>query len=238
MALHRALVTQHLENVSREALERYQDIVRAHIRNRQGIYALYRRGKLYYVGLASDLRGRLKSHLRDKHGASWDRFGVYLTIGDEHMRELESLILRIVKPAGNKVKGKFAKSENLLPKVRKDLRRRRHEEEERLLGSRTQGTAESQGTRKSESARVTASGRRPVLAAYIQRPLRIVAKYKRKTYRARVRRDGSISLGGRLYNSPSIAGSAVVKRSCNGWTFWSYERSPGDWVRLETLRER
>jgi len=23
---------------------------------------------------------------------------------------------------------------------------------------------------------------------------------------------------------------------CNGWKFWNYERAPGDWVRLRTLR--
>jgi restriction endonuclease S subunit len=33
-------------------------------------YALFRRGKLYYVGLASDLRGRLRTHVKDHHGAS------------------------------------------------------------------------------------------------------------------------------------------------------------------------
>jgi hypothetical protein len=38
------------------------------------------------------------------------------------------------------------------------------------------------------------------------------------------------------YNSPSLAGAAVVKRSCNGWTFWKYERAPGDWVLLDVLR--
>jgi len=73
------------------------------------VYALYKRSKLYYVGLAKDL----KAHLNDRHGQSWDRFSVYLTIGDEHLKELESLILRIVKPKGNKVKGKFAKSQDL-----------------------------------------------------------------------------------------------------------------------------
>jgi hypothetical protein len=238
MTAQRALVTQHLENVSREALEQYQDIIRAHIRNRQGIYALYRRGKLYYVGLASDLRSRPKAHVRDKHGESWDRFSVYLTIGDEHMRELEALILRIVKPLGNKVKGQFAKSESLLPRVRRDLRRRREEEETRLLGSRPWKGRRERGTDGSQMTTSKPTGRRPVLAAFIQRPTKLVARYKRKTYRARVRRDGSISLAGRVYNSPSLAGSAVVKRSCNGWTFWSYERSPGDWVPLEELRRR
>jgi hypothetical protein len=50
------IVCQHLEYISREALERYQDIIRQYIRGRHGIYALYRKGKLQYVGLASKIR--------------------------------------------------------------------------------------------------------------------------------------------------------------------------------------
>jgi hypothetical protein len=38
MARNSALVCQHLENVSREVLEEYQDIVRQYIRRRNGIY--------------------------------------------------------------------------------------------------------------------------------------------------------------------------------------------------------
>ena len=92
------LVCQHLENISREALERNPEIIYQYVRGRQGVYALYRRGKLYYVGLATNLRKRLKHHLKDRHGHSWDRFSVYLTIGDHHLRELEALILRTVRP--------------------------------------------------------------------------------------------------------------------------------------------
>lgn len=62
------LVTQHLERISREALEEYQDIVKKFVRGRQGVYALYRGEKLYYVGLASNLRNRLRHHLKDRQG--------------------------------------------------------------------------------------------------------------------------------------------------------------------------
>jgi hypothetical protein len=41
------LVSQHLENIFREALEKYQGIIRRYVRGRQGVYALYRRGKLH-----------------------------------------------------------------------------------------------------------------------------------------------------------------------------------------------
>ncbi len=236
MARQRALVTQHLENIGRGALERYQDIVRAYIRRRPGIYALYRKDKLYYVGLARDLRVRLKSHLRDRHGTSWERFSVYLTIGDEHMRELESLVLRIVKPTGNAVKGKFGKSENLLPRLRRDVRRRLAEEQARLLGQRSRlAKFSDRGNGRSAEA---SGDPKPVLASYADRPRKLLAVFKGKKYRARVLRDGRIRYGGRTFTSPSQAASAVARHSCNGWWLWKYERSPGDWVRLRNLRLR
>ena len=74
------LVCQHLEHISRDALETYQRIIKSFVKGRHGIYALYKKDKLYYVGLASNLRNRLKHHLRDRHANRWDRFSVYLTI--------------------------------------------------------------------------------------------------------------------------------------------------------------
>ena len=123
MARHSQLVCRHLENVSRQALAKYQHVIRQYVRNCPGVYALYRRGKLYYVGLASNLPTRLGHHLKDRHSQSWDRFSVYLTIGDTHLRELESLVLRIVKTKGNKQKGKFIKSEDLRPHFTRDAKR-------------------------------------------------------------------------------------------------------------------
>jgi hypothetical protein len=76
MAKRTQLVCQHLENISRDALEKYLPIVRRYVVRRQGVYALYRRGKLYYVGLASDLRWRLNAHLKDRLAPHWDRFRV------------------------------------------------------------------------------------------------------------------------------------------------------------------
>ena len=115
------LVCQFLERTSGKLLEKYGPLIRTYVRRRHGVYALYSRDRLYYVGLANNLRNRLKIHLRDRHAGKWDRFSVYLTIGDEHIRELESLILRIVNPAGNKVKGKLRKAQNFLSKIRRDF---------------------------------------------------------------------------------------------------------------------
>ncbi|MBI1799144.1 MAG: hypothetical protein HYR73_05615 [Candidatus Eisenbacteria bacterium] len=79
-------------------------------------------------------------------------------------------------------------------------------------------------------------GRTPVLSKHGLKSTGLRAGFKGKLFRARVLRDGSIRFRGHIYSSPSLAGSAVISRSCNGWTFWTYQRAPGDWVRLDTLR--
>jgi predicted GIY-YIG superfamily endonuclease len=223
------LVCEHLENISRDALENHQDVIRAYVRRRQGVYALYRKSKLYYVGLAKDLRGRLTAHVRDRHGESWDRFSVYFTIGDQHLKEMESLILRIVKLKGNKVKGKFAKSRDLRRQFARDIRSEYRKELALLLGREW---TDPQAARNQKESSV----RPPALAAYFTAPRRLRATHKGKTFRAQVRRDGRIRFGGKVYESPSAAGSAVVRRGCNGWSFWKYERAPGDWISLKELK--
>jgi hypothetical protein len=132
------IVCQHLENISRAALEQYQDIIREYIRGRHGVYALYRRDKLYYVGLASNLRVRLKQHLHDKHSNKWDRFSIYLTIDDKAIKELETLLLRIIKKSdGNRTGGRFVRSENLGLRLIRDLREHHRQHLGDIMGRRS-----------------------------------------------------------------------------------------------------
>ncbi len=231
MAKATQIVCQHLENISRAALEEYQDIIRDYVRKRHGIYALYRRGKLHYVGLASNLRVRLKQHLHDRHKDSWDRFSVYLTIDNRAMKELETLLLRIVHPKGNRAGGRFVRSENLALRLKKDIRQRHREKEQELVPGTRRKTAKKRRAKKEPSDKSVP------LAQYVTKPIRMRVKYKGKTYRARIRRDGTIRYDGVVYKTPSGAGNAVRKRQTNGWGFWQYERAPGDWVLLTKIRE-
>ncbi len=231
MARRLQLVCQQLENVSREALAKYQDIVRLYIRRRNGIYALYKGDRLYYIGLARNLRTRLKRHLKNDHAENWDRFSVYLTLGDSHLKEMESLLLRIVHPRGNKQSGRFLKCENLVKRFARDIKALQREEITGLLGLKRRAIV---GRDPSDD--------RPVLAPYVRamRHTRLRARYKGELYRARVQPDGSIVVrgtNGRKFNSPSLAATQIAKRNINGWTFWQYERSPGEWVRLAHLRD-
>ncbi|MFC1735383.1 DUF2924 domain-containing protein [Candidatus Hydrogenedentota bacterium] len=223
------LVCQHLENISREALEKHQDIVKEYVRGRQGIYALYRRGKLYYVGLATNLKSRLQQHLRDHHKQSWDRFSVYLTIGDQHMKEIESLLLKIANPSGNKVCGRFVKSENLRNKFMNRVRAKQRDELDALVGKPSR-------RKKTTRRKVAADGKHP-LSGYLPSGTRIKTQYKGKRVTARVLADGRISFQSQTYTSPTAAARALTKYRVNGWAFWMYQRAPGDWVPLKELKK-
>jgi hypothetical protein len=107
------LVTEYLENVSDRAIDEYQTIIKDFIRGKNGIYALYKKGQLVYVGLAIDLLKRIDHHLKDRHKGEWDSFSLYVTKNDKHLRELESLIMRVAYPKNNKQTGRFARAINL-----------------------------------------------------------------------------------------------------------------------------
>lgn len=225
------LVCQHLENISRDALGKYQRTIRRYIKGRQGLYALYRGNRLYYAGLTTNLRFRLRHHLNDRHSQSWDRFSIYLTLGDTPLRELEALVLRIGRPVGNKQLGKFMRSEDLRQNFSRAIRTQQRKEHDLIIGRNR-----IDWNRPKESK---PSGQRtPALARYADQLTILRAKFKGRTVRARIRKNGTIRLDGKIYRSPSLAAAAACRRpTCNGWTFWSYERAPGDWVPLNQLRE-
>lgn len=217
-----------LEGISWRVLDAYPEIVSDLIRRRTGVYALYKHQRLYYVGLASNLMGRIKHHLRDRHLGLWDRFSVYITQRDEHVKQLESLLLRIAKPSGNRVKGGFGGPANLYRRLNRAMSATDADRRATMLG----GHAARQRRRaKTADARGTL-----VLVGLIERRLQLRARHKGKTYRATLRRDGYISYGGKLYDSPSAAAKRILKRPANGWHFWRYKEAARNWPRLSTLR--
>lgn len=218
----------HLERVSRRLLEQHFDVVRRFIGRSPGIYALYRKDRLYYVGLASGLSGRLRAHIRDKHKASWDHFSLYLTIKDQHIKELESLLLRIVAPKGNRVSGRVAGSKNLQPRLLDFIREQNREELHSLFGLRKK-------LKKAADTEARASDQVALLKLFPE-GARIRASSKGKTWRASIGRDGNIRFDSERFKSLSGAGRAALKRAVNGWWFWHVERTKGHWVRLSEAR--
>ena len=70
-------------------LQDHFNVVRRYIGKGSGIYVLCKRDRLM-LGFATALSGRLKAHLRDHSQIIVDRFSIYVTIRDQHMKELES----------------------------------------------------------------------------------------------------------------------------------------------------
>lgn len=221
------LVCQHLEGIRRDVLKRFSRIIREYARHRHGVYALYRKGRLYYVGLAQDLRGRLENHLRDRHHGRWDTFSMYLTLRNEHLKDLEALLLRISRPQGNKQSGKFMRSQSLNRSLKGRIRDEQEDELRNLLGLPNRDLS----PHSSRNSKAT-------LSPFIKSAFPIRWRFKGVTYKARVRTDGTIRFRSKTFTSPSSAATSITRRAMNGWTCWEYDRGSGDWVPLDKLRNQ
>ena len=78
-----------------------------------GVYALYKHGKLYYVGLSKDLYKRMETHRKDRHSGRWDSFKIFKIKNVKYLKDIETLILSIFQPDGNKISGKVPTKYNL-----------------------------------------------------------------------------------------------------------------------------
>lgn len=60
----RSLVIHRLENVSKLVFKKHYNLITELIGSSPGVYALYDDRDLYYVGKSTDLRKRVRHHLR------------------------------------------------------------------------------------------------------------------------------------------------------------------------------
>lgn len=225
------LVSEYLERVGGDVLasEHFRAIVRGMIKGHAGVYALYKNESLYYVGLASNLMGRVNHHLKDRHAGKWNRFSVYLTSKGEHIKPIESLLLRIINPKGNQVQGRLPGAVDLKKELNRQVSEQQADERARLLGG---VLARNRRRKKAASAKGSV-----VLAGSVDRLIRLRADYKGERYLASLRKDGHISYAGELYASPSAAARALLGRGgVNGWRFWHYKKGT-QWVPLAELRK-
>lgn len=220
----RHLVQQYLEHIAASVFEQHKDIVAEYTRRQPGIYALYKNDRLYYIGLARNLRARLKQHVRDRHRGRWNRFSFYLLRDHSHLKELESLLLRIVKPTGNTVIGRLPRSQNLRHDFAARLKAQLRQQFDDLIGR--------------QARNADADEPPAVLARYIHRFFWLRGEHNGKRYRAFVRRDGWIRYRGWLYRSPSTLAGEILGHKSNGWHFWHYQQAPRHWVRLSHLRRQ
>ncbi len=118
------LIKGSLEKIPAEVMEDgvFRKKLRELMRWWAGIYALYNGDRLYYVGLATKSFWRLWGHSkRGKHVGKWDKFSVFRFKRIKYLKDLETLILHISKPRGNRVIGRIPKDYELTKILRKEV---------------------------------------------------------------------------------------------------------------------
>ena len=231
----KSIVTGHLEKIGQKVFTDYSSAITELIKGHQGVYALYKKDKLYYVGLASNLKNRIKHHLNDRHKNCWTHFSLYIIRQEEHIREIESLVLRISYPKGNSVKGKLSLSKDLRPVLKNRMREQWEKQFYDIIGGRKIKTTQKTNGKIKSGKRVRS------LKGLLRNYQRIYCTYKGKDYRAKVLPNGVVELipGKQKFNSPSLAGMAVTKKkSINGWRFWKYKDTSGNLVYIDQLRKK
>lgn len=228
----KSLITGHLEKISSKIFDGYHQEITQLVGKRHGVYALYKENKLYYVGLAIDLHRRVKYHLIDNHAGKWDRFSLYLINDVEHLKELETLLIHIALPRGNKQLGTLSKSKSMQRELKKMVHAKNRESEATLFGMQKKDV-------KKEKTKLFAKYRskpsKPGLQGLLPAGTEIFAPYKGTTYTATVTGEGKILYQGKLYNSPSSVGEFIRGgKATNGWQFWRY-RDNGKLKELRTL---
>jgi hypothetical protein len=109
------------------------------MRDYAGVYALYDRDRLYYVGLATNLYWRLLGHTKNKHRGKWNRFAIFRIGRVRYLKDIETLLLRVAEPPGNVVSGHVRRDADLtrvLRKIQRDQLRRLHRIRKALRNSR------------------------------------------------------------------------------------------------------
>lgn len=228
MRRNSTIVREFLERISGRVLEDYRSLIAEMIKGHAGVYALYKGDRLYYVGLANNLMARVNHHLKDRHKGRWDRFSVYLTVENDHIRPLEALILRIVNPEGNRVRGRLAGARDLVRPLGRLISEYQKDQRAALFGAKAV-------RRRRRRKTLEAKGTTP-LKGLLERRQVLKGWYKGREYRASLRRSGQIQFNGDLYDSPTGAAKKIFRRSVNGWKFWHYRSANREWVPLAELK--
>jgi hypothetical protein len=113
-SLKGTLIRGYLEKVDRKAFEYLFKDFKQLLGKSSGIYALYNKGNLYYIGIADSLLDRVDWHTHDRHRNKWNGVSFFIIDKHKYSKDIETVILRIIKedissePKGNRTRGKFA----------------------------------------------------------------------------------------------------------------------------------
>ncbi len=209
----------------------YKDIIAKEMKNKHGIYALYNKEKLYYVGLASkDVLDRLKRHYKGKHKGKWDRFSIYFTKKKQYVYGLEDAFISVAKPPGND--NNPLKIPSMEERITKAIKKRQSENLQDWMGRTQTNTRRNNRLKKRKKKRKSG-----FLKNYFENNRPLMKEYNGKIYRATLLKSGKIKYKKKSYDSPTSAALAVVHRkTVNGPDFWSVKVDENNWVKLKELK--
>ena len=114
-----SLIKEVVEHLHFESFEFLEEAINDMMKGKPGIYALYDNKKLYYVGLSINLKERVEEHTKDRHVKKWNNFSIYIIKKTKFLKDIETILLRVINPPGNTVKGKIPKLKSLQKVLKK-----------------------------------------------------------------------------------------------------------------------
>ena len=228
----KSLLKEKVEFISKSIFEKYNREIVELMKGNYGVYALYDENELYYVGKAKDLTQRIiQHHLKTRHKGAWTHFSLYLTANDSYINEIESLLISIAKPRGNKSIPK-GQATTKLKKLLEQKIKEKHKEELSELGL---------SKKVKRKTRSTSQSNRSLKNLFRVRKT-LTKTYKGKDLKAILHPSGKICFEGKFYNTPSGAANAARKTveqipysGINGWTFWFIQNDDRNWVKLADI---
>ena len=226
-----SIITDKLEKVGKELVHKKEikEILRKHIGKVSGVYVLYNKEKIYYVGKATtdNLIKRVSQHLKDKHSKKWDKFSLYPTENKQYAEDIEAIIISIGKPIGNTntpFLGPKEKKTNSL--IKNECKKLQAKEMEKMFGS------------KDKKNLYKINQKQPNKAVSLNNPFKtkkVLKKiYKGKAYKALWLTSGQIEYKNKRYSSPTSVAKVVSGRKViNGKEFWRVQNNEGDWVQIK-----
>lgn len=216
-----SLITHRLEKISKDAFERFSQQITQIIGDKKGVYALYDDDELYYVGKAVDLKRRIKQHLKDRHFAQWTHFSLYIMKKADYVNDIESILVRVASPKGNRVKPRGSSDPSLKRVLKTLIVSKQKEEVDSLF--------------KSEK-KINRSGDNSLKGLFRSSKV-LVRTYKGKELKAKLLKNGKIRYKGKLYDSATGAAKAATRRTnINGLAFWYIQDDNNNWIKLKKIK--
>ena len=226
-----SIITDKLEKVGKDAVHKKEikEILRKHIGKVSGVYALYNKEKLYYVGKATtnNLIKRVSQHLKDKHSKKWNKFSLYPTENKQYATDIEAIIISIGKPPkGNTNIPYLAKEKKTKSLIASELKKLEAKKIEKIFGSEN----------KKNPAKI--NQKKPNKAVSFNNPFKtkkvLKKTYKGKAYKALWLTSGQIEYKTKRYNSPTSVAKVISGRKViNGKEFWRVKNNEGDWIQIK-----